>query len=154
MTDLSKLKNTHRPKEKVQRIGRGMGSGRGKTSCRGGKGDSARTGFVMRIGNEGGRLPLYRKLPTRGFNSERFRIRRETYAINLSTIEQLFKDGETVNAQTLREKGYAPRRMAGGLKILGQGDLTKKITIEAHHFSKSAIEKLEKLSISYKVLSA
>lgn len=130
-----------------------MGSGRGKTCCRGGKGDSARRGSKVRWGNEGGRLPIYRKLPCRGFDSQKFRLRREVYAVNFSLINTLFKDGDVVNPETLREKGYAPRRMPGGLKILSHGELTKKVSIEAHAFSKSAQEKLEKLSIPFKVLT-
>lgn len=148
MTTLSKLANTHRPRQKIQRVGRGVGSKRGKTCCRGFKGDSARRGSKSRFGYEGGQLPLYRKLPIRGFSNERFRG--EIYAINLRLIEQLFQDGETVNLQTLREKGYAPRAPSGGLKILSSGEITKKVTIEAHAFSKGTVAKLEKAGISFK----
>jgi len=148
MTTLHTLKNTHRKKAKIQRVGRGPGSKRGKTSCRGVKGDKARSGYKRRHGQEGGQLPLYRKLPTRGFTNGRFR--KEKVAINLGMIEALYQEGETVNAQTLREKGLSPREIPGGIRILGQGELKKKVTIEAHHFSKSAREKLEKGSIPFK----
>jgi len=151
MITLSTLSNTHRPHQQVQRVGRGLGSKRGKTCCRGSKGDSARRGYKSRFGNEGGQLPLYRKLPVRGFSNGRFKS--EVYAINLSLITQLYQDGETVNTKTLREKGCCPREVCGGLKILSNGDIKKKVTIEAHAFSKGAIAKLEKAKISFKQLS-
>jgi large subunit ribosomal protein L15 len=151
MITLSSLANTHRPKKKVQRVGRGIGSKRGKTCCRGVKGDSARRGYKCRFGYEGGQLPLYRKLPVRGFSNGRFTS--VVHAINLSLIDQLFKDGETVNLETLREKGYAPREVNGGLKILSKGTLNKKVSIEAHAFSKGAIEKLEAAKVSYKQIA-
>lgn len=147
MTDLSNLKNTHRAKKKVQRVGRGPGSQRGKTCCRGTKGDKARSGYKRHIGREGGQLPLFRKLPTRGFTRGRFR--KEVLALNLGLIEGVYSDGETVNYETLRQKGIAPHNIPGGIKILGEGELKKKVTIEAHRFSKSAKEKLDQAGISY-----
>jgi large subunit ribosomal protein L15 len=150
MTSLSSLTNTHRPRKKVQRVGRGAGSKRGKTCGRGVKGYKARTGYSRRYGHEGGQLPLYRKLPCRGFSSGLFKSK--VFAVNLERIEELFSEGETVNLASLREKGLAPRRSPGGLKILGEGELKKKVLIEAHHFSASAREKLEKASISFKQL--
>lgn len=151
MTTLSTLTNTHRPFKKVQRIGRGAGSKRGKTCGRGVKGYKSRTGYSRRYGHEGGQLPLYRKLPCRGFSNATFSS--NVVAVNLSRIEELFSDGEQVNLGTLRERGLAPRRANGGLKILGGGELTKKVTIEAHHFSQTAREKLEKASISFKQIT-
>ena len=151
MITLSNLANTSRPKKKVQRVGRGVGSRRGKTCCRGSKGDKSRRGYKRRFGNEGGQLPLYRKLPIRGFPNGRFTS--DVYAVNLSLIDQLYNDGETVNLQTLREKGYAPRAPGGGLKILSSGEVTKKVTIEAHMFSKEALAKLEKAKVSVKQIS-
>ncbi len=148
---LSNLTNTHRPKKKVQRVGRGVGSRRGKTCCRGSKGDASRRGYKQRFGYEGGQLPLYRKLPIRGFANGKFTS--DVYAINLSLIEQLYTDGETVNLKTLREKGYAPRAPGGGLKILSRGEVTKKVTVEAHAFSKEALVKLEKAKIAVKQIS-
>ena len=150
MITLDQLKNTTRPKKKIQRVGRGMGSKRGKTSCRGHKGDKARSGYKRHYGREGGQLPLYRKLPCRGFSNSRFAT--VVYSINLGLINQLFSDGEVVNEQSLREKGYAPRAMLGGLKILGTGELTKKVTIEANAFSEAAAEKLQKSAIAFKVV--
>ena len=148
MTTLFNLKNTFRPHKKVQRVGRGAGSKRGKTCGRGIKGYKARTGYSRRYGHEGGQLPLYRKLPCRGFSNHRFAS--EKIAMNLSRINELFFDGEEVSLATLRQKGLAPNRPIGGIKILGIGELTKKVTIEAHGFSETARKKLEKLAISFK----
>lgn len=148
MINLANLKNTHRLENKVQRIGRGPGSKRGKTCGRGAKGDKSRSGYKTRRPQEGGQLPLFRKLPTRGFTNSRFQ--KEGVSINLGMIDILYKDGETVNYESLRKKGLAPRLIPGGIKILGEGELTKKVTIEAHHYSNSAREKLDKNGISYK----
>lgn len=150
MMDLSNLSNTHRPHKKIQRVGRGVGSKRGKTCCRGNKGDKSRRGYQNRFGQEGGQIPLYKKIPTRGFSNARFR--NESFAVNLSLIEKFYQDGETVNLQTLQEKKLIPRRVPGGIKILSFGDLSKKVAIEAVAFSKSAREKLEKNGISCKVV--
>jgi large subunit ribosomal protein L15 len=151
MITLGSLSDTHRPRKRVQRIGRGLGSKRGKTCTRGVKGDKARRGYKSRDGHEGGQLPLYRKLPTKGFVNGMFK--NDVHAINLGRLNQLFKDGDVVNLKTLRARGYAPRDPKCGLKILAQGDLKKNITIEAHSFSKGALEKLEKAKISFKVLA-
>ncbi len=150
MHSLSQLKNTSRPKKKVQRIGRGIGSKRGATSGRGGKGDSARAGYKKRFGYEGGQVPLYRKLPIRGFTRGRFV--KESKAISLATLEANYQDGEVVNALTLREKGLLPRKVPGGIKILSNGELTKKVQIEAHSFSEAAIQKLQDRGIPFTVL--
>lgn len=151
MISLSTLVNTHRPTKKGRRVGRGVGSKRGKTCGRGAKGDKARSGYKHHFGREGGQLPLYRKLPCRGFPQERFR--KEVYAINLGKIDELFNDGEVVNFNSLREKGLAHRQAVKGVKILSGGELTKKVTIEAHAFSEGAKEKLEKLSIPFKIVT-
>ena len=150
MITLSGLKNTHRPVKNVRRVGRGPGCKRGKTCGRGGKGDSARAGYKRTFGNEGGQMRLYRKLPVRGFT--RGLHLRPVVSINLGQIEELYNDGEVVNLATLREKGFAPRTAPGGIKILGDGTLTKKVTIEAHHFSKMAKAKLEKSSATISVI--
>lgn len=150
MITLSTLQNTDRPKKKIQRVGRGVGSKRGKTSGRGHKGDKARSGYKTRLGKEGGQLPLFRKMPTRGFHHGRFR--REAVGVNLGMIEETFKAGEVVNYESLRARGLVPRNIPGGIKILGQGELKKKVTIEAHRFSKTAREKLEKSGSSIKEL--
>ncbi len=147
---LHELQNVSRPKKKIQRVGRGPGSKRGKTSCRGIKGDGSRSGYKRRYGYEGGAVPLYKRLPTRGFTRGRFC--KEHLALNLSTIEKFYQDGETVNLMTLKEKGLCPRKVPGGVKILSNGDLTKKVTIEAQNFSKNALKKLEEKKISFKIV--
>ena len=151
MHSLSQLRNTSRPKKKVQRVGRGIGSNRGETCGRGGKGDSARQGYRKRFGYEGGQVPLYRKLPIRGFTRGLFV--KDQQAISLATLEANFENGETVNLASLREKGLVARRLPGGIKILANGDLTKKVKIEAHAFSEAAIEKLQSKGISYTVVA-
>lgn len=151
MLNLSELCNTSRPTKKVQRIGRGIGSHRGGHAGRGGKGDSHRSGYRKRFGYEGGQVPLYRKIPIRGFTRGRFE--KSSMGISFSKIEQYYRDGEIVNLATLREKGLIPRRLPGGIKILAVGELTRKVKIEAHGFSAAAIEKLNEKSISHTILS-
>lgn len=151
MLDLSNIKNTSRPKKKVQRVGRGIGSNRGETCGRGGKGDSARAGYRKRYGYEGGQVPLYRKLPIRGFTRGLFV--KESIAISLTAIDKAYNDGEVVNLQTLREKGLIPRRLPKGFKVLANGDITKKVKIEAQAFSEAAIAKLEEKKIPHTVIS-
>ena len=120
------------------RKGRGPGSGNGKTAGKGHKGQNARSGGGVRPGFEGGQLPLYRKLPKRGFKN-RFAV---NYAIiNLSVLNK-FEDGETVNLDRLMEAGIVKKPL-DGLKVLGNGDLNKKLTVEAKVFSASAKEKIE-----------
>jgi len=150
MMNLSQLQNTSRPAKKVQRIGRGIGSRRGGHAGRGGKGDSHRSGYRKRYGYEGGQVPIYRKLPIRGFTRGLFV--KPSEAITLAKIDQYYKDGETVNVKTLREKGLIPRRVPGGIKILAVGELKKKVKIEAHRFSKSVLEYLTQNSIQHTVV--
>ncbi len=123
----------------VYRKGRGPGSGNGKTSGKGHKGQNARSGGGVRLGFEGGQLPLYRKLPKRGFKN-RFAT---NYAIvNVSTLNAKFEDGETVTLGALCEKGIVTK-VLDGVKVLGNGEITKKLTVEANVFSQSAKEKIE-----------
>lgn len=150
MITLHSLQNSHRISPNVQRVGRGIGSGRGKTSCRGHKGDKSRSGYKRRYGKEGGQLPMYRKLPTRGFSHLGFR--KEPFSINLVLIEQLFEDGDTVSAETLIERGFSPRKIKHGIKILAVGELTKKVVIEAVSISKNAIKKLEDKKVEFKLV--
>ena len=138
---LHELKNTHRKKKKVMRVGRGIGS-KGKTCGRGVKGDKARTGYKRRTGDEGGQLPVFRKVPIRGFSRGRFL--KDAFAINLSLVEKYFDDGEVVSLETLRAKHFISKKRSPKLKILGNGELTKGITFEVHSASKSAEEKIEK----------
>ena len=120
------------------RKGRGPGSGNGKTAGKGHKGQNARSGGGVRPGFEGGQLPLYRKLPKRGFKNH-FAV---NYAIvNVSALD-VFNDGETVNLDALMAKGIIKKPL-DGLKVLGNGEITKKLTVEASIFSASAKEKIE-----------
>ncbi len=131
-----------------KRVGRGMGSGHGKTSARGHKGQHAGTGFSQKRGFEGGQMPLHRRLPKRGFTN----IFKKQFAIvNLGRLEKL--DGDTFNPDRLLELGTI-HKVRDGLKILGTGQLTRKITVEAHHFSKSAVEKIQKAGGTAQVIGA
>jgi large subunit ribosomal protein L15 len=131
-----------------KRIGRGMGSGRGKTSTRGHKGQRAGTGFSMSRGFEGGQMPIHRRLPKRGFTN----IFKKQFAIvNLGVLEKLA--GDSFNADKLMELGIV-KKLGDGLKVLGSGQLTRKITVQAHHFSKSAIEKIQKAGGTAQVIGA
>lgn len=120
------------------RKGRGPGSGNGKTAGKGHKGQSARSGGGVRPGFEGGQIPLYRKLPKRGFNN---RFAKEYAIVNLDALNS-FNDGDTVNLEALMSCGKIKKAL-DGLKILGNGEITKKITVQAKVFSKSAKEKIE-----------
>ena len=120
------------------RVGRGPGSGNGKTAGKGHKGQNARSGGGVRPGFEGGQLPLYRKLPKRGFNNKFATV----YAIvNVETLNKYFQDGDTVNLETLLAKKIV-RKAFDGLKVLGDGELTKKLTVQATVFSAAAKEKI------------
>ncbi len=121
------------------RKGRGHGSGNGKTAGRGNKGQKARSGGGVRVGFEGGQMPLARRIPKRGFNNI-FAKRLET--INVSALDK-FEDGATVNVCDLLEKGILSK-CEHGVKVLGNGEITKKLTVRASAFSASAKEKIEK----------
>ncbi|NLN55408.1 MAG: 50S ribosomal protein L15 [Clostridiales bacterium] len=121
------------------RKGRGPGSGNGKTAGRGHKGQNSRSGGGVRPGFEGGQLPIYRKLPKRGFNNL---FAKEYAIINLDRLNEFFEDGETVDLEALMNTGLVRKELCG-LKVLGQGELTKKLTVKASVFSKSAKEKIE-----------
>ena len=122
-----------------KRLGRGTGSGLGKTSGKGHKGQNARSGGGVRPGFEGGQLPLFRRLPKRGFSNAPFKTR---YAvINLSDLNK-FEDGAVITPELLKEMGILKKQLAG-VKVLGNGNLTKKLTVKASKFSASAVEKIE-----------
>jgi large subunit ribosomal protein L15 len=142
---LNELKNTSRPFKGPKRRGRGVGSKLGKTSGRGHKGAGSRAGWKSRARYEGGQMPLYRRIPERGFTRGRFLKRLDS--INLGDIDRLFNDGDKVDVLALREKNIL-KGTTYGLKILGSGELTKKVTIEAHAISASAKEKLDRAGIS------
>lgn len=124
-----------------KRLGRGIGSGHGKTSCKGHKGQWARSGGGVRPGFEGGQMPLTRRIPKRGFNSQ-FRV--EYTIVNVSSLE-CFEVGSVVDAQILLDMGIVGKLESAGLKVLGDGELTKAITVKAAKFSKTAVEKIEKV---------
>ena len=126
---------------KAYRKGRGAGSGNGKTSGRGHKGQKARSGGGVRPGFEGGQMPLYRRLPKRGFNNKRFAP--DYIIVNLEDLEKF--EGTEVTAKALAEQGIITLpKVNDGIKILGNGDLTKKLDVKATKFSASAKEKIEK----------
>jgi large subunit ribosomal protein L15 len=139
MITLNTLKNASRPYKKNKRVGRGPGSGLGKTCGRGEKGAGSRSGYTRRLGYEGGQFRTYMKLPVRGFNNNAFKKTYET--INLGQISNIFNDGDIVSLETLLQKGYLNGR-PGPLKILGDGTLTKNVRIHANAVSESAREKL------------
>ena len=124
-----------------KRVGRGVATGNGKTSGKGHKGQNARSGGGVRPGFEGGQLPLFRRLPKRGFSNAPFKV--EYATINLSDLEK-FEDGAVVTPELLKEMGIVKKQLAG-IKVLGNGELTKKVTVKASKFSKTAVEKIEKI---------
>lgn len=131
-----------------KRIGRGTGSGLGKTSGRGHKGQGARAGFSMRPTFEGGQMPISRRIPKRGFHN---RFARAVCSINVGELDELFDDGDEVSPASLKAKGRLKGRY-DELKILGDGELTKKLAISAHRFSRTAKEKIEKAGATANVL--
>lgn len=122
-----------------KRIGRGAGSGQGKTAGKGHKGQKARAGRGMRAGFEGGQMPLQRRLPKRGFNNI---FRKEIVSINLSSLDRKFEDGAVVDIEALTQAGLV-KNSFDGVKILGNGEITKKLTVKANAFSESAKQKIE-----------
>jgi large subunit ribosomal protein L15 len=128
-------------KHRVKRLGCGESSGHGKTSGKGHKGQKARAGGTVRHGFEGGQMPIYRRLPKKGFSNVDFAIR---YAIiNVGDLSEAFEDGIEINEIVLREAGLVKGRW-DGVKILGNGELTKKFTVNVNKVSESAREKIEK----------
>ncbi len=125
-------------KTKKKILGRGEGSGLGKTSGRGHKGQNARSGGGVRPGFEGGQMPLYRRVPKKGFKNFN---RKEFVAINVSSLN-IFEDGMTIDVPMMIEKGLLKNEL-DGVKILGNGNIEKKLTVKAKYFSKTAIEKIE-----------
>jgi large subunit ribosomal protein L15 len=143
--ELNKVEgSTHRRKV----VGRGPGSGHGKTSGRGEKGQKARSGGGVHIWFEGGQTPLYKRLPRRGFSNARFATK---YAVvNVSDLNR-FKDGEVVTPELLIESGLVKKEL-NGIKILGNGTLEKKLTVKANRFTNSAITKIEELGGTTEVI--
>ena len=146
--NLSGLRPPAGQKKGRKRIGRGMGSGHGKTATRGSKGQHAGTGFSQKRGFEGGQMPLHRRLPKRGFTN----IFKKQFAIvNLGRLDKL--PGDAFTLDILKEMGVV-KKPGDGLKILGTGQLTRGITVEAHHFSKSAVAKIERAGGKAHVIGA
>ena len=135
--NLTGLKPPVGQKKSRKRIGRGMGSGHGKTATRGSKGQHAGTGFAQKRGFEGGQMPIHRRLPKRGFTNI---FKKEFAIVNLGRLEKL--DGDSFGVDRLVELGVI-KKLGDGLKILGSGQLTRKIRVEAHFFSKSALDKIQ-----------
>jgi len=135
--DLSSLKPNRGARKEPTRKGQGSGSGLGKTAGRGHKGQNARSGGGVRPGFEGGQMPLYRRLPKRGFTNI---FKKEIVTVNLEELNR-FNDGAIVNPELLIEAGLI-KKIKDGVKILGRGSLEKPLTVQAHAFSKSAIEKI------------
>ena len=143
------LSDIRPPKGQVhrkKRIGRGMGSGRGKTSTRGSKGARSISGYSIMRGFEGGQMPLHRRLPKRGFTN----IFKKKFAlVNLADLNEL--QGDSFSVDSLLKAGVI-RKLHDGLKVLGNGEITRKVTVEAHIFSKSAAEKIAKAGGEAKVI--
>ena len=131
-----------------KRIGRGLGSGTGKTSGKGNKGQNARSGGGVAIGFEGGQTPLFKRTPMRGFTNY---TRKEYAVVNLAALNERFKDGDTVDFEALKNAGLLKKSL-DGVKILGVGKLEKKLTVKANKFSKSASEAIEKAGGKVEVL--
>ncbi len=146
--NLSNLKPPAGQKRAPKRIGRGMGSGRGKTATRGHKGQHAGTGFSLMRGFEGGQMPLHRRLPKRGFTN----IFKKQYAVvNLGRLDKL--EGDNFTPERLIELGIV-RKTRDGVKVLGSGELTRKIRVEAQLFSRSALDKIQKAGGEAAVIGA
>jgi large subunit ribosomal protein L15 len=135
--NLSQLKPPAGQKHKQQRVGQGMGSGRGKYSGRGAKGAKSVSGYSRMRGFEGGQMPLHRRLPKRGFTNI---FHKDFAVVNVGTLEEL--DGTSFDPGALLEAGVI-KKLKHGLKILGTGELTKKVTVRAHMFSKAALDKIQ-----------
>ena len=136
---LDELKPTEGSKFKTKRVGRGIGSGTGKTSGKGHKGQNARSGGGVRPGFEGGQMPLYRRLPKRGFNNI---FAKQYVTVNIEVLER-FENGTEVTADTLKEAGIISKTL-DGVKLLGRGELTKNLTVKVAGYTASAKEKIEK----------
>lgn len=136
--ELGSLKSKSLAKKR-KRVGRGPGSGHGKTSCKGHKGAQARSGYSRHFGFEGGQIPLHRRLPKRGFNHAK---RAPLAVVNIDILMAAFEDGDTITAADIVTRGLTKDKK-GGIKLLGRGDVTKKVTIKIQACSPSAKEKIE-----------
>ncbi len=123
-----------------KRVGRGPGSGMGKTSTRGENGQKSRSGASISAWFQGGQTPIYRRIPKRGFNNKRFEVKYAT--INLSDIEKYFNNDDVITPEVLKEKGILKKQL-NGVKVLANGELTKKVVVKAQRFSSKAVSKIE-----------
>lgn len=139
--NIQSLKPAENSRFKEKRLGRGIGSGLGKTSGKGHKGQNARSGGGVRVGFEGGQMPLVRKLPRRGFNNSIFK--KQYSIVNVADLNK-FDENAVVDAQALIEKGILSKVEEYGVKILGNGKLEKALTVKANKFSASAVKKIKK----------
>lgn len=146
--NLSNLRPPAGQKHNKRRVGQGMGSGRGKFAGRGAKGARSISGYSIMRGFEGGQMPLHRRLPKRGFTNA---FRKEYAIFNIGRLAEL--EGDVFTPDTLMELGLV-KKLGAGLKILGEGELTRKITVQAHIFSKSAIEKIQQAGGVAEVIGA
>jgi len=135
---LEELKPAKGATKKTKRVGRGFGSGHGKTSTKGHKGQKARSGGVKPAGFEGGQMPLQRRIPKRGFTNI---FRKEYAVVNLSDLAAM-TGPDTITPEVLKQKGLI-KDMKAGVKVLGMGELTTRLTVRAHKFSKSALDKIQ-----------
>lgn len=135
---IEELKPSAGSRKKPKRVGRGPGSGHGKTSCRGHKGQKARSGASIPAGFEGGQMPLHRRLPKRGFSNYPFK--KEYAIVNIERLNKI--ESEEITPELLLKEGIISN-LKDGLKVLGNGEIKRAITIRAHAFSKSAIKKIE-----------
>ena len=136
--DLSNLKPAERSKFPKKRVGRGQGSGNGVQAGRGHKGAKSRSGFKFKRGFEGGQMPLHRRVPKRGFHNG---FRTEYAVVNLDTLAERFDEGTVVTPELLRERGLI-HSVSQPIKVLARGDVSKKLTVQAHEFSGKAAEKI------------
>lgn len=146
--NLSNLKPAEGARKRRKRVGRGPGSGNGKTSGKGHKGQQARSGYSKRFGFEGGQNPFHRRIPQRGF---RHVARRPHDVVNIDVIEAAFNDGDLITLEVLTQRGLAGG-LAGGVKVLGRGEVTKKFTVQVQAISPSAKEKIEKAGGTVEIL--
>lgn len=146
---MHELKPAEGARTSAKRLGRGIGSGLGKTSGKGHKGQNARSGGGVRPGFEGGQMPLVRRIPKRGFNN---RFRKVYSIVNISALEAKFENGAVVDAEALIVSGILSKIEDAGVKVLGGGELTKALTVKADKFSASAKEAIEKAGGSVEVL--
>ena len=147
--ELNELKKFKGATHSRKRVGRGAGSGLGKTSGRGENGQKSRSGASISPVFEGGQSPLFRRLHKRGFSNARFKTVHAT--INVGEINELFNDGDVITPELLKEKGIIKKQLSG-IKVLGNGILNKKLTIRAHRFTQSALEKIEESGSNAEVI--